>query len=225
MPIKNITKTDCYRLIADSVFNWSLPFSNRNYRYTLIVDNNEVVNFCEIDEVNNEACQFESYTELREYYHALNKRAFLPEEIEDLFEDNQFELAHPYIADQEKIKNIDEYIAFYQNIVKDEILGRNVELSEDNIFDLESVFEPEINADIKKYEIPLLVYFGEYLREKHNGKWVVCSRRNILGKNYYYPDLVLYDEEINYIDKIWKVLYLQTPERYFNLRVLMQYQY
>ena len=77
----------------------------------------------------------------------------------------------------------------------------------------------EISYDgSQKYEIPIIILYGEYIRELcPQKKWCVERDYNVLGKEYYYP--ALEDEDIR--DYVREMLYNEGDDKIFNFQYLL----
>lgn len=207
----------------DKPFYTILPLiTNNNYSYVYLINSNLFIekNLKDKDEIY----LFNSYEELREYYLALNKRVLLPNKLEDLYQNSEYLLAKNYIQDELRILNFQSNIEYYLNIIFDEIFGNVVNIEDISISDLENYVSPEVSySGTQKYEIPLLVYFGEYLKRKYSGKWVIYEGYNELGEVFYYPDLIIEDKEVNLWESLRKVLYNEKNDKIFNFEYLLRY--
>lgn len=195
-----------------------LPISNEKYAYILIIETGEII---ERDNENErEMMRFDNYEEFKSYYLDLNKRVCLPESIEGFF--STYQLVENYFNDQHKICNIEAYVEDYLAVL-DEGLSLRIDKNRlgDRTYILEILEElrPEISYDgIQKYEIPVLVLYGEYLRRLFpHLKWNVKEDYNILGKVYNFP--LLNDEDIR--SDVRRVLYNDGDDKMFNFQYLL----
>ena len=193
-----------------------LPLSNEKYSYMLLLDTGEIIEY----ENGKEITKFGDYELFKQYYLKLNQRVCIPDEIEGFFSPN--ELAKNYLADQDKIlnieNNIDDYLAVLQENLSNKIdksrLGE-----ETYILKILKEIREEISYDgSQKYEIPIIILYGEYIRELcPQKKWCVKRDYNVLGEEYYYPTLE--DEDIR--DYVREMLYNEGDDKIFNFQYLL----
>ena len=193
-----------------------LPLSNEKYGYMLLLDTGEIIEY----ENGKEIAKFGDYELFKQYYLKLNQRVCLPDEIEGFFSPN--ELAKNYLADQDKILNIENYIDDYLAVLQ-ENLSNKIDKSrlgeETYILKILKEIREEISYDgSQKYEIPIIILYGEYIRELcPQKKWCVKLDYNVLGEEYYYPTLE--DEDIR--DYVREMLYNEGDDKIFNFQYLL----
>ena len=193
-----------------------LPLSNEKYNYMLLLDTGEIIEY----ENGKEIAKFGDYELFKQYYLKLNQRVCLPDEIEGFFSPN--ELARNYLADQYKILNIENHIDDYLAVLQ-ENLSNKIDKSrlgeETYILKILKEIREEISYDgSQKYEIPIIILYGEYIRELcPQKKWCVKRDYNVLGEEYYYPTL----EDENIRDYVRKMLYNEGDDKIFNFQYLL----
>ena len=193
-----------------------LPLSNEKYSYMLLLDTGKIIEY----ENGKEITKFGDYELFKQYYLKLNQRVCLPDEIEDFFSPN--ELAKNYLADQDKILNIENHIDDYL-VVLQENLSIKIDKSRlgegTHILKIFKEIREEISYDgSQKYEIPIIILYGEYIRELcPQKKWCVERDYNVLGEEYYYPTLE--DEDIR--DYVREMLYNEGDDKIFNFQYLL----
>ena len=193
-----------------------LPLSNEKYGYMLLLDTGEIIEY----ENGKEIAKFGDYELFKQYYLKLNQRVCLPDEIEGFFSPN--ELTKNYLADQDKILNIENYIDDYLAVLQ-ENLSIKIDKSrlgeETYILKILKEIRGEISYDgSQKYEIPIIILYGEYIRELcPQKKWCVKRDHNVLGEEYYYPTLE--DEDIR--DYVREMLYNEGDDKIFNFQYLL----
>lgn len=193
-----------------------LPLSNEKYSYMLLFDTGEIIEY----ENGKEITKFGDYELFKQYYFKLNQRVCLPDEIEGFFSPN--ELAKNYLADQYKILNIENYIDDYLAVLQ-ENLSIKIDKSrlgeETYILKIFKEIREEISYDgSQKYEISIIILYGEYVRELlPQKKWCVERDYNVLGEEYYYPTL----EDENIRDYVREMLYNEGDDKIFNFQYLL----
>ena len=193
-----------------------LPLSNEKYSYMLLLDTGEIIEY----ENGKEITKFGDYELFKQYYLKLNQRVCLPDEIEGFFSPN--ELAKNYLADQYKILNIENYIDDYLAVLQENLSIKidKSRLGEGTyILKILKEIREEISYDgSQKYEIPIIILYGEYIRELcPQKKWCVKRDYNVLGEEYYYPTLE--DEDIR--DYVREMLYNEGDDKIFNFQYLL----
>ena len=193
-----------------------LPLSNEKYSYMLLLDTGEIIEY----ENGKEITKFGDYELFKQYYLKLNQRVCLPDEIEGFFSPN--ELAKNYLADQYKILNIENYIDDYLAVLQENLSIKidKSRLGEGTyILKILKEIREEISYDgSQKYEIPIIILYGEYIRELcPQKKWCVKRDYNVLGEEYYYPTLE--DEDIR--DYVREMLYNEGDDKIFNIQYLL----
>ena len=193
-----------------------LPLSNEKYSYMLLFDTGEIIEY----ENGKEITKFGDYELFKQYYLKLNQRVCLPDEIEGFFSPN--ELAKNYLADQYKILNIENYIDDYLAVLQENLSIKidKSRLGEGTyILKILKEIREEISYDgSQKYEIPIIILYGEYIRELcPQKKWCVERDYNVLGEEYYYPTLE--DEDIR--DYVREMLYNEGDDKIFNFQYLL----
>lgn len=193
-----------------------LPLSNEKYNYMLLLDTGEIIEY----ENGKEITKFGDYELFKQYYLKLNQRVCLPDEIEGFFSPN--ELARNYLADQYKILNIENHIDDYLAVLQENLSNKidKSRLGEGTyILKILKEIREEISYDgSQKYEIPIIILYGEYLRELcPQKKWSVKRDYNVLGEEYYYPTLE--DEDIR--DYVQEMLYNEGDDKIFNFQYLL----
>ena len=193
-----------------------LPLSNEKYSYMLLLDIGEIIEY----ENGKEITKFADYELFKQYYLKLNQRVCLPDEIEGFFKPN--ELANNYLADQYKILNIENYIDDYLAVLQENLSIKiyKSRLGEGTyILKIFKEIREEISYDgSQKYEIPIVILYGEYIRELcPQKKWCVKRDYNVLGEEYYYPTLE--DEDIR--DYVREMLYNEGDDKIFNFQYLL----
>ena len=193
-----------------------LLLSNEKYSYMLLLDTGEIIEY----ENGKEITKFGDYELFKQYYLKLNQRVCLPDEIEGFFSPN--ELAKNYLADQDKILNIENHIDDYLAVLQ-ENLSIKIDKSrlgeETYVLKILKEIREEISYDgSQKYEIPIIILYGEYIRELcPQKKWCVERDYNVLGEEYYYPTLE--DEDIR--DYVREMLYNEGDDKIFNFQYLL----
>ena len=193
-----------------------LPLSNEKYSYMLLLDTREIIEY----ENGKEITKFGDYELFKQYYLKLNQRICLPDEIEGFFSPN--ELVKNYLADQDKILNIENHIDDYLAVLQ-ENLSIKIDKSRlregTYILKILKEIREEISYDgSQKYEIPIIILYGEYIRELcPQKKWCVKRDYNVLGEEYYYPTLE--DEDIR--DYVREMLYNEGDDKIFNIQYLL----
>ena len=193
-----------------------LPLSNEKYSYMLLLDTGEIIEY----ENGKEITKFGDYELFKQYYLKLNQRVCLPDEIEGFFSPN--ELAKNYLADQYKILNIENHIDDYLAVLQENLSIKidKSRLGEGTyILKILKEIREEISYDgSQKYEIPIIILYGEYIRELcSQKKWCVERDYNVLGEEYYYPTLE--DEDIR--DYVREMLYNEGDDKIFNFQYLL----
>ena len=193
-----------------------LPLSNEKYSYMLLLDTGEIIEY----ENGKEITKFGDYELFKQYYLKLNQRVCLPDEIEGFFSPN--ELAKNYLADQYKILNIENHIDDYLAVLQENLSIKidKSRLGEGTyILKILKEIREEISYDgSQKYEIPIIILYGEYIRELcPQKKWCVERDYNVLGEEYYYPTLE--DEDIR--DYVQEMLYNEGDDKIFNIQYLL----
>ena len=193
-----------------------LPLSNEKYSYMLLLDTGEIIEY----ENGKEITKFGDYELFKQYYLKLNQRVCLPDEIEGFFSPN--ELAKNYLADQYKILNIENHIDDYLAVLQENLSIKidKSRLGEGTyILKILKEIREEISYDgSQKYEIPIIILYGEYIRELcSQKKWCVERDYNVLGEEYYYPTLE--DEDIR--DYVREMLYNEEDDKIFNFQYLL----
>ena len=193
-----------------------LLLSNEKYSYMLLLDTGEIIEY----ENGKEITKFGDYELFKQYYLKLNQRVCLPDEIEGFFSPN--ELAKNYLADQDKILNIENYIDDYLAVLQENLSIKidKSRLGEGTyILKIFKEIREEISYDgSQKYEIPIIILYGEYIRELcPQKKWCVKRDYNILGEEYYYPTLE--NEDIR--DYVQEMLYNEGDDKIFNFQYLL----
>ena len=193
-----------------------LPLSNEKYSYMLLLDTGEIIEY----ENGKEITKFGDYELFKQYYLKLNQRVCLPDEIEGFFSPN--ELAKNYLADQDKILNIENHIDDYLAVLQENLSIKidKSRLGEGTyILKILKEIREEISYDgSQKYEIPIIILYGEYIRELcPQKKWCVKRDYNVLGEEYYYPTLE--DEDIR--DYVREMLYNEGDDKIFNFQYLL----
>ena len=193
-----------------------LPLSNEKYSYMLLLDTGEIIEY----ENGKEITKLGDYGLFKQYYLKLNQRVCLPDEIEGFFSPN--ELAKNYLADQDKILNIENYIDDYLAVLQENLSIKidKSRLGEGTyILKIFKEIREEISYDgSQKYEIPIIILYGEYIRELcPQKKWCVKRDYNVLGEEYYYPTLE--DEDIR--DYVREMLYNEGDDKIFNFQYLL----
>ena len=182
----------------------------------LLLDTGEIIEY----ENGKEITKFGDYELFKQYYLKLNQRVCIPDEIEGFFSPN--ELAKNYLADQDKILNIENHIDDYLAVLQ-ENLSNKIDKSrlgeETYILKILKEIREEISYDgSQKYEIPIIILYGEYIRELcPQKKWCVKRDYNVLGEEYYYPTLE--DEDIR--DYVREMLYNEGDDKIFNFQYLL----
>ena len=193
-----------------------LPLSNEKYGYMLLLDTGEIIEY----ENGKEIAKFGDYGLFKQYYLKLNQRVCIPDEIEGFFSPN--ELAKNYLVDQDKILNIENHIDDYLAVLQ-ENLSNKIDKSrlgeETYILKIFKEIREEISYEgSQKYEIPIIILYGEYIRELcPQKKWCVKRDYNVLGEEYYYPTLE--DEDIR--DYVQEMLYNEGDDKIFNFQYLL----
>lgn len=195
-----------------------LPLSNEKYTYILLLDTGEIIE--RDNKQDDEITRFKGYTSFKEYYLKLNQRVCLPDDIEGFF--SSYLLAKNYLNDQDKIQNIGDYIDDYLSILEENLsfkIDKNRLSEKEYILRVLNELREEISYNgLQKYEIPIIVLYGEYIRALFPyKKWDVEYDYNILGKKYYYPTLT--DENIT--DYTQRVLYDKGDDKIFNFQYLL----
>ena len=95
-----------------------LPLSNEKYSYMLLLDTGEIIEY----ENGKEITKFGDYELFKQYYLKLNQRVCIPDEIEGFFSPN--ELAKNYLADQDKILNIENHIDDYLAVLQENLSNK-----------------------------------------------------------------------------------------------------
>ena len=193
-----------------------LPLSNEKYSYMLLLDTGEIIEY----ENGKEITKFGDYELFKQYYLKLNQRVCLPDKIEGFFSPN--ELARNYLADQYKILNIENHIDDYLAVLQENL---SIKIDKSRLGDGTYILKilKEIREEIsydgsQKYEIPIIILYGEYLRELlPQKKWCVKRDYNVLGEEYYYPTL----EDENIRDYVRKMLYNEGDDKIFNFQYLL----
>ena len=193
-----------------------LPLSNEKYNYMLLLDTGEIIEY----ENGKEITKFGDYELFKQYYLKLNQRVCLPDEIEGFFSPN--ELAKNYLADQDKILNIENHIDDYLAVLQENL---SIKIDKSRLGDGTYILKilKEIREEIsydgsQKYEIPIIILYGEYIRELcPQKKWCVKRDYNVLGEEYYYPTLE--DEDIR--DYVREMLYNEGDDKIFNFQYLL----
>ena len=193
-----------------------LPLSNEKYSYMLLLDTGEIIEY----ENGKEITKFGDYELFKQYYLKLNQRVCLPDEIVGFFSPN--ELAKNYLADQDKILNIENHIDDYLAVLQENLSIKidKSRLGEGTyILKIFKEIREEISYDgSQKYEIPIIILYGEYIRELcPQKKWCVKRDYNVLGEEYYYPTLE--DEDIR--DYVREMLYNEGDDKIFNFQYLL----
>ena len=193
-----------------------LPLSNEKYSYMLMLDTREIIEY----ENGKEITKFGDYELFKQYYLKLNQRVCLPDEIEGFFSPN--ELAKNYLADQYKILNIESHIDYYLAVLQENLSIKidKYRLGEGTyILKIFKEIREEISYDgSQKYEIPIIILYGEYIRELcPQKKWCVKRDYNVLGIEYFYPTLE--DEDIR--DYVREMLYNEEDDKIFNFQYLL----
>ena len=193
-----------------------LPLSNEKYSYMLLLDTGEIIEY----ENGKEITKFGDYELFKQYYLKLNQRVCLPDEIEGFFSPN--ELTKNYLADQDKILNIENYIDDYLAVLQENLSIKidKSRLGEGTyILKILKEIREEISYDgSQKYEIPIIILYGEYIRELcPQKKWCVKRDYNVLGEEYYYPTLE--NEDIR--DYVQEMLYNEGDDKIFNFQYLL----
>jgi hypothetical protein len=193
-----------------------LPLSNEKYSYMLLLDTREIIEY----ENGKEITKFGDYELFKQYYLKLNQRVCLPDEIEGFFSPN--ELAKNYLADQYKILNIESHIDYYLAVLQENLSIKidKYRLGEGTyILKIFKEIREEISYDgSQKYEIPIIILYGEYIRELcPQKKWCVKRDYNVLGIEYFYPTLE--DEDIR--DYVREMLYNEEDDKIFNFQYLL----
>lgn len=193
-----------------------LLLSNEKYSYMLLLDTGEIIEY----ENGKEITKFGDYELFKQYYLKLNQRVCLPDEIEGFFSPN--ELAKNYLADQDKILNIENYIDDYLAVLQENLSIKidKSRLGEGTyILKIFKEIREEISYDgSQKYEISIIILYGEYIRELcPQKKWCVKRDYNVLGEEYYYPTLE--DEDIR--DHVQEMLYNEGDDKIFNFQYLL----
>lgn len=193
-----------------------LPLSNEKYSYMLLLDTGEIIEY----ENGKEITKFGDYELFKQYYLKLNQRVCLPDEIEGFFSPN--ELAKNYLADQDKILNIENHIDDYLAVLQENLSNKidKSRLGEGTyILKILKEIREEISYDgSQKYEIPIIILYGEYIRELcPQKKWCVKRDYNVLGEEYYYPTLE--NEDIR--DYVREMLYNEGDDKIFNFQYLL----
>ena len=193
-----------------------LPLSNEKYSYMLLLDTGEIIEY----ENGKEITKFGDYELFKQYYLKLNQRVCLPDEIEGFFSPN--ELAKNYLADQYKILNIENHIDDYLAVLQENLSIKidKSRLGEGTyILKILKEIREEISYDgSQKYEIPIIILYGEYIRELcPQKKWCVKRDYNVLGEEYYYPTLE--NEDIRHY--VREMLYNEGDDKIFNIQYLL----
>ena len=193
-----------------------LPLSNEKYSYMLLLDTGEIIEY----ENGKEITKFADYELFKQDYLKFNQRVCLPDEIEGFFSPN--ELAKNYLADQYKILNIENHIDDYLAVLQENLSIKidKSRLGEGTyILKILKEIREEISYDgSQKYEIPIIILYGEYIRELcSQKKWCVERDYNVLGEEYYYPTLE--DEGIR--DYVREMLYNEGDDKIFNFQYLL----
>ena len=193
-----------------------LPLSNEKYNYMLLLDTGEIIEY----ENGKEITKFGDYGLFKQYYLKLNQRVCIPDEIEGFFSPN--ELAKNYLADQDKILNIENHIDDYLAVLQENLSIKidKSRLGEGTyILKIFKEIREEISYDgSQEYEIPIIVLYGEHIRELcPQKKWCVERDYNVLGEEYYYPTLE--DEDIR--DYVREMLYNEEDDKIFNFQYLL----
>ena len=193
-----------------------LPLSNEKYSYMLLLDTGEIIEY----ENGKEITKFGDYELFKQYYLKLNQRVCLPDKIEGFFSPN--ELAKNYLADQDKILNIENHIDDYLAVLQENLSIKidKSRLGEGTyILKILKEIREEISYDgSQKYEIPIIILYGEYIRELcPQKKWCVKRDYNVLGEEYYYPTLE--NEDIR--DYVREMLYNEGDDKIFNFQYLL----
>lgn len=193
--------------------------SNERFSYKYIFSTKEIV---ESNNENDDNILFGNYDQFRKYYLNINQRVILPDRIEGLYSNCSSMLASNFILEQDKILNLDkgDNKQYFLNILKD-ALGKDPMTY--NIDNLELDLLPEISYNgIETYEISLLVYFGELLLSRSEGKWIIYKNYNALGEVYYTPDIVINGLEIHLLDILNKALYGEGNDKILNLNYVVR---
>ena len=152
-----------------------LPLSNEKYSYMLLLDTGEIIEY----ENGKEITKFGDYGLFKQYYLKLNQRVCIPDEIEGFFSPN--ELTKNYLADQDKILNIENYIDDYLAGLQENLSIKidKSRLGEGTyILKIFKEIREEISYDgSQKYEIPIVILYGEYIRELMPTEKMVCETR------------------------------------------------
>ena len=193
-----------------------LPLSNEKDSYMLLLDTGEIIEY----ENGKEITKFGDYELFKQYYLKLNQRVCIPDEIEGFFSPN--ELVKNYLADQYKILNIENYIDDYLAVLQENLSIKidKSRLGEGTyILKILKEIREEISYDgSQKYEIPIIILYGEHIRELcPQKKWCVKRDYNVLGEEYYYPTLE--DEDIR--DYVREMLYNEGDDKIFNFQYLL----
>lgn len=169
--------------------------SNEHYRFRFFISNNNINVI--IEDLNNKTYSiFQNYNMFKSFYEAKNKFVFLPEKIENFFDDN--EVLFYEISLKDRILRNDETI-LNELMNEFEITIAPKDLNKENISKLEEQFKDyRIQKEqYSKHRLLFSYYFIEYFISKIKSQKIVTSINNVLNQEVIVPNVQI---EKNLID-------------------------
>jgi hypothetical protein len=176
--------------------------------------------FIEVDSENIDHIKvFDTYDKLVKYVNSENMHFKLKENFNDLFPTYYY--AENYINCKHKIIQLDQYKSEFIQLIEDTILGKKMLLNDHTILEIENLIQSELYGEEINFEIPLIVFLCSDAVNSGRAKWIIKSDKNIFGEEYYYPDILMNDgREIEFRDKLTRVIYNNELEPIYNIRYL-----
>ena len=160
-----------------------LPLSNEKYSYMLLLDTGEIIEY----ENGKEITKLGDYGLFKQYYLKLNQRVCIPDEIEGFFSPN--ELAKNYLADQDKILNIENHIDDYLAVLQENL---SIKIDKSRLGEgtyilkfLKKLEKKFLMMALRNMKFPLSFYMesiSESYAHRKNGVWseiIMCWGRSI----------------------------------------------
>jgi hypothetical protein len=169
-----------------------------------------------VDIVKNEILEFYIFSDFSDYLNNNYKFELeFKEKYSDIIPFYTRYLRHNLCLNEPFLLKIGEYKKIYLerfNFLFDVNISPYEEITDEDIKQINKVMQNVIDKDylkIHNYEIPLLVFLGEYFIYKHNIKWEYKKATNDFGNNFTIPIMHLNSREFEISNKLNR--YLNHP--------------
>ena len=171
---------------------------------------------CLVDEVKQEVIEFDEYLKFSDYLYSNY-------EFELDFENKYNEvkkfrtsyLRHNLCLNKPFLLNLEDSIEKYLkkfNSLFDVDVSPYKKIPEDGLEKINKAMQNIIENNFSKipqYELPILVFVGEYFRNKYNSEWEFADASNDFGNNFIIPYIKVNGEDLELSRKIYR--YLNHP--------------